>query len=593
MTKNKFYFPILFLIAMFLGQDVYAQQNQDIINQQDWISRQQQRKIEEEKRAQEQENIKKERNRKKEDGKNTQKNLPVNGASPSCFFINEINLMGANSLSDFEKKRLVAPFIGKCMTQEALAEVVRKVNSYYQSKGYITTQVIVPQQNLTNGVFELEIIEGRIENISLGKDRMIEDMREFTAFGTVEGDVLNINDINQGVYQLNRLPSSHAVMKIEPGTESGYSKIVLDDNRTFPARFSANKDNLGNKFTGIQRTNFTSNFDNLLFLNDSLNLGYTANFHDDNQIKDLKAFSGGLSIPFAYNTFSYDYSRSEFRGQNAGISGPISLTGFSEQNKFGADRVLFNNTSLRLAADTSLTVKRSASYINGSKISTSERRLSVADFGFSLSSYLSDTTNIYLKPSYSRGLKIMNAEQDEANEPSSNPKSQFEVFKLYASASKRLAIPKLNAPLILSSEMTGQFSKDTLFGTEQISVGGYYSVRGFREDYINGDSGYYFRNKANVNIGSLAASLINNQDSIYAIALNKFKLEPFYDYGYARNKYDGSDGRLSGAGIKTIFDSKYLNASLTYAAAISKSKLITSLERENKMLYFEVGVGIN
>ena len=70
--------------------------------------------------------------------------------------------------------------------------------------------------------------------------------------------------------------------------------------------------------------------------------------------------------------------------------------------------------------------------------------------------------------------------------------------------------------------------------------------------------------------------------------LNKIRLEPFYDYGFAQNKYDNSSGRMSGAGIKTIFDSKYFNASITYSQALQKSKLIISNVKENKMIYFEI-----
>jgi hemolysin activation/secretion protein len=65
-------------------------------------------------------------------------------------------------------------------------------------------------------------------------------------------------------------------------------------------------------------------------------------------------------------------------------------------------------------------------------------------------------------------------------------------------------------------------------------------------------------------------------------------MEPFYDYGYAKIKYNGDSGRLSGAGLKTIFSSKYFDASLTYSAALQKSNLITSTDKENKMLYFEL-----
>lgn len=506
----------------------------------------------------------------------------------ACFPIKEIHLLDANSLSKYRQKKIAVPFIGKCMEAQVLADIVKAVNDYYQSHGYVTVQVLVPKQNLQTGVFELKIIEGKIEKISLGKDRVIEKMQEFTAFGNAEGDVLNINDINQGMYQINRLQSNAAVMKIEPGSESGESKIVLENNKRFPARATIGKDNLGNQFTGIQRTNFSSNFDNLLFLNDNLNLNYNTNLHDDSQVKDIKSFSSSLSIPFQYNTFSYDYSRSEFKGQNPGQNGPTTLTGFSDQSKFTVDRVLFNQTNLRLSTSASLTAKSSASYLNSEKIETSERKLSVMDIGFAASSYLNDTTNIYLKPSYSRGLKILNAKQDQQNISAETPKAQFEVFKLYASASKKLTIPKINAPVTLTTEMDSQYAKQTLFGSEQFSVGGYYSVRGFRENYISGDSGYYFRNKANFNIGSIILPLINKENPGYLSYLNKFKLEPFYDYGYIRNKFNGSDGRLTGAGIKTIFESKYFNASMTYSEGLSRSKLITSTVKENKMVYFEM-----
>ena len=70
--------------------------------------------------------------------------------------------------------------------------------------------------------------------------------------------------------------------------------------------------------------------------------------------------------------------------------------------------------------------------------------------------------------------------------------------------------------------------------------------------------------------------------------LYKFSMEPFYDYGYVKTKYNGDSGRLSGAGLKTIFASKYFDASLTYSWGLQKSSLITSTDKENKMFYFEL-----
>ena len=148
-------------------------------------------------------------------------------------------------------------------------------------------------------------------------------------------------------------------------------------------------------------------------------------------------------------------------------------------------------------------------------------------------------------------------------------------------------------PYTLSNEFDSQYSKQTLFGSEQFSVGGYHSVRGFRENYLTGDSGYYFRNKANFSIGSLISFFGKKTEGFIEknlTHLNKFSLELFYDYGYIKNKHIGNEasGRLAGTGVKTIFSSRYFNGSLTYSWATNQSRLITSTNKENKMIYFEL-----
>ena len=597
LIKLRKLFLLVFLLNIFYTKS-FAQSPQDAINQQDWIIRQQQNILEDKKRNLEFDTIKKEHELNKKDEKEASKTQPmIKGEMAKCVAIKEVRFLDSKVLSSFQKRKIVKPFIGKCVEAETLASIIKSVNNYYQNSGYITTQVKVPKQNLQSGIFELQIIEGRVGEIIFGKNRVIEKMQKCMAFGDTKGDVLNINDINQGIYQINRLQSNQAVMKIAPGSKVGESLITIDNNKKFPAKFTISKDNLGNNFTGIQRTNFSSSLDNVLFLNDNFNLNYSTNLHDNNKIKDSKSFSGSVSIPFKYNSFSYDFSRSEFKGQNQGKSGAISLTGFSQSSKIALDRLLMSNVKLKITANASLTSKTSTSYLNKEKIASSERKLSIANFGLTASSYLNDTTSIYLNPSYSRGLKLMNAQKDQAGSLNITPRAQFDALKFYANFSKKFNFAKIHAPLIFTSEMNAQYARRTLFGSEQFSVGGYYSVRGFRENYINGDSGYYFRNKLNFNLGSFVAPFAKNQDEknrdfFYKnlAHLHKFSLEPFYDYGYVKNKYvdEGASGRLAGAGLKAGFNSKYFNTSLTYSFATNQSQLITSNVKENKMIYFEI-----
>ena len=56
----------------------------------------------------------------------------------------------------------------------------------------------------------------------------------------------------------------------------------------------------------------------------------------------------------------------------------------------------------------------------------------------------------------------------------------------------------LNRPIHLVSEIDSQMSNKTLFGSEQIAIGGYTTVRGFREQNNSGDSGFYWRNKLQI-----------------------------------------------------------------------------------------------
>ncbi len=600
LIKLKKLFLLVFLLNILCTKS-FAQNSQDALNEQDWIMRQQQNILEDKKRNLEFDAIKKEREINKKNQPEALKNSPIiSGEMAKCITLQEVRFVDAGAVSSFRQKKIIKPFIGKCVEAETLANIIKSVNDYYQNAGFITTQIKVPKQNLQSGIFELQIIEGRIGAIEFGKNRAIEKMQKFMAFGDAEGDVLNINDINQGIYQINRLQSNQAVMKIAPGDRVGESLVKIDNNKKFPAKFTIGKDNLGNNFTGIQRVNFSSSIDNLLFLNDNLNLNYSANLHDKNKIKDLKSFAGTVSIPFKYNSFSYDFSHSEFKGQNQGINEPLSLTGFSQSSKITLDRVLMSDAKLRIASNISVTNKTSASYLNKEKIDNSARKLSIANLGFTLSSYFNNTTSIYLNPSYSRGLKLMNATKDRADSTEMAPRAQFDAFKFYANFSKKFILSKANAPLIFTSEFSGQYAKQTLFGSEQFSVGGYYSVRGFRENYINGDSGYYFRNKLNFNLGFLSTILNKNQDEKNQnfldknlAHLHKFSLEPFYDYGFVKNKFvdEGASGRLAGAGLKAGFNSKYFNSSLTYSFATNRSQLINSNVKENKMIYFEISTG--
>lgn len=592
LNSKKFF---LILLLFFINNKVFSQNIKEIIDQQDLLIRNQQNNYQENSQNEQFEQIKKHNNIEQDNYKSNDDQL-YDDDLKKCILLNQIKLKNAYSLSNKFKKTLKNSFANKCLNAKTITEIIKIISNHYHDIGMVTTQIKIPKQNIKNGNFELQIIEGRIEKIILGKNRFIEKMQIIGAFGNNSGEILDVNDINQGIFQMNRLSSNNAIAKIEPGSFEGGSIIKIENNRKLPFRFNVGQDNLGTNFTGIKRSIFGLGYDNLLFLNDNININYSTNLHDKNKIKNNSNLTTTFSIPHRYNTLSFTYTTADFNSLINYDNEAIKYEGFLRSKKIAIDRVIFNNNKFKSSINLAITKKSSASSINNIKISESERNLSIFNLDFNLW-YFDNIKTWYLSPSFVKGLTILDAKKDRDDAIKTEPRSQFKTYKINSNFSYKLIIPKIQLPMILTSELSGQYSKDTLYGSEQFSAGGYYSVRGYRENFINGDSGYLFRNKVNLNFYKSLKAIYNFDNfqkkiNINLSFLNNFSFEPFFDYGFVRNNYidNKSSGRLSGFGIKSILNHKYLNCSLTYSKGLGRSNMIISPLKENELIYFEISI---
>lgn len=171
------------------------------------------------------------------------------------------------------------------------------------------------------------------------------------------------------------------------------------------------------------------------------------------------------------------------------------------------------------------------------------------------------------------------------------PRSEFELYKIYLNYSYDFFFKKIDLPVNYNLVFDSQFSKDKLYSNEHIFAGGPFSVRGFEEGSISGDSGYFMQNNFTINLKKLF-NLFSNKTNIKFIDNNlyKFSLAPFYDYGFVKNKatYGINSGRVSSFGASLSYDSKYFSANLTYGAVDNKSALLFEDKKENHAIYFNI-----
>lgn len=78
------------------------------------------------------------------------------------------------------------------------------------------------------------------------------------------------------------------------------------------------------------------------------------------------------------------------------------------------------------------------------------------------------------------------------------PKAEFRKWSLNGSFQRPVA-----ADLWWLSSIYFQWSPDRLYGSEQLTLGGESSVRGFKEQYLSGNNGGYLRNELNYSLFTL------------------------------------------------------------------------------------------
>ncbi|HDB9166956.1 TPA: ShlB/FhaC/HecB family hemolysin secretion/activation protein, partial [Escherichia coli] len=190
------------------------------------------------------------------------------GTEGPCFTVSRIVVSGATRLTSAETDRLVAPWVNQCLNITGLTAVTDAVTDGYIRRGYITSRAFLTEQDLSGGVLHITVMEGRLQQIRAeGADLPGRTLK--MVFPGMEGKVLNLRDIEQGMEQINRLRTESVQIEISPGDREGWSVVTLTALPEWPVTGSVGIDNSGQKNTGTGQLNGVLSFNNPLGLADN------------------------------------------------------------------------------------------------------------------------------------------------------------------------------------------------------------------------------------------------------------------------------------------------------------------------------------
>lgn len=413
-------------------------------------------------------------------------------ADGPCFVISQITLEDSTLLSGNAAKRLTAPWINKCLTMAGLSELTHAVSDWYISRGYITSRAFLTEQDLSSGVLHIAILEGRLQQI------LLEGMPQSTlnmTFPGLEGKILNLRDIEQGMEQLNRVRQNPVQIEILPGDRPGYSVVNLATTAELPISASLSVDNSGQKSTGTGQFSGALTGNNLLGIADKwfISGGRSSDFSSRH---DAQNFAAGVSVPYGYGLLDYSYSWSNYLSTINNNGYDWRSTGDNETHRLNGSWVLFRNGDIKTSAAVGLTHRINHNYLDDVLLATSSRKLSSFSLGINHTQKIATGVATF-NPTFTQGVPWLGAEDDN-DKYGDVPKAEFRKWSVSGSYQQ-----PLTDRLWWLSSVYLQWSPDRLYGSERLTLGGEASVRGFKEQYISGDNGGYWRNEINASLFSL------------------------------------------------------------------------------------------
>ncbi|MDU2594842.1 MAG: ShlB/FhaC/HecB family hemolysin secretion/activation protein [Veillonella sp.] len=413
-----------------------------------------------------------------------------NGTS---FYIKQIQLDGVPKELSFLNK-IARKHEQKHVTVSDITNIRNAFQRKLLDKGYVTSQVYIPEQNLNTGTLQFMVMPGRVEDIRYGDSSAHGPWR--TAFPVRPGDILNIRDVEQGLEQMKRVSSQSVTMKLLPGTSVGTSIIELSIKQDKPVHGSISFDNSGLESTGVYQGSFTSSFDQVFRANDTFTMSLSGDLSGSGSIKGTRAASLNYVIPHGKDTFSLSFSKSRYHQTIQSNPYDFIYSGKSTTMKAKWNHVWSRTQREKRAFDISISTRHNHRFINDMEIPVQALRTTSMEFGVSNRKYIGNAT-LYTRLGFQWGIGALGAQPEhKASVAMGGPTSRYHMWLVDVDYRKPFIMG--HRPASFTSSFHGQWVQGgkRLYSVDTINIGNRYSIYGFDGEYtLMGDSGWYVRNE--------------------------------------------------------------------------------------------------
>ncbi|MEW6438532.1 MAG: ShlB/FhaC/HecB family hemolysin secretion/activation protein [Pseudomonadota bacterium] len=419
---------------------------------------------------------------KKDQAKNQAKLAPAKPAPAVHFEIDQFAVEGADTLRQINVEEAVYPFLGPGRTAQDVEKARAALEKSYHDRGYQTVSVSIPQQNPQNGVIILKVAELKIGRLRVKNAHYFDsDKIKRRAASLREGTLPNFNAVTQDIVALNQWSDRRVTPALRAGVTPGTVDVDLNVDDKPPFHGSLQIDDRQSPGTSLLRVTGTAHYDDLWQLGHSLTFTYqVAPEHP----ADAQAFSGSYlaRIPNLewLSVLLYGvYSKSDVAaigglnvvgpGQIAGIRAVMTLPSrgsFYQTLSLGPDYKHFDQAT-------------------GTGVTSFDTPVTYMPITASYSATFQETKALtQLDVGLTAGLRGVGSDETEFDNKRFEARSDF--FLLKGDLSRQQELPQ---DFELYGKVQWQVADQALVSSEEFSLGGFDTVRGYLESEELGDDG--------------------------------------------------------------------------------------------------------
>lgn len=395
-------------------------------------------------------------------------------------------VVGGNSvLSALAIELAVTPHLGERKTLRDVEAARAALEKAYQSAGYLTVAVSIPEQAVDTGEVALQVVEGEVDRLRVtGAEYILPSSVKAAVPELAEGKVPNFPVLQAQVAALNRTADARVTPVLKAGALPGTVEVQLDVDDQLPLHGSVELSNRQTPSTTATRLSTSLRYDNLWQRQHSVSLTLQV---APERPADARVASLSYTMPLepigGVITFYGVHSNSEFaslaNAPGLGLLGNSDTAGIRLSSTFGA------GTDMPQTVSAGLDYKNIKQTVIVQGADSSDSPITYVPLVASYNGVLIDGERVSaLDLTLTAGLRglLGNTDAEFAAKRSGASAN-------YLSVRAGLAHTEPVGRWSLYGKLDVQESTGPLVPTEQMVAGGADSVRGYLEGEIAGDKG--------------------------------------------------------------------------------------------------------